>query len=229
MSVTTIAFDAYGTLFDTGNGSVAATREILSRCEAMHDPAEVYSKWKACHEGLVAALENFESEEVIFRKGLEQVFREYGIEGDPCEAVRVMLATLGRRRRFDDASACIDWCRRRFQVVIASNTDTEPFLKDLSRSGLEVDRWFTSEALGFYKPHPHFYQRMLGALDLMPNQVIFVGDSLRADVQGPKACGMSAVWLNRKGLSLPDAECVVEVKGLAGLPRAILGLEGVEE
>jgi FMN phosphatase YigB (HAD superfamily) len=110
-------------------------------------------------------------------------------------------------------------------TVIASNTDTAPFLKDLSRSGLEVDRWFTSEALRFYKPHPQFYRRMLAALDLRPNQAIFVGDSMRADVQGPKACGMSAIWLNRKGPSSLPAEVVVEVRGLAELPWAIARLE----
>ena len=60
----------------------------------------------------------------------------------------------------------------------------------------------------------------------------FIGDSLGDDVFGPKALGMKAVWLNRKGKiysdsvsSFPtekiyDPDCIIDT--LAKLPEVIV-------
>ena len=46
--VKAVLLDAYGTLFDTGTGSVQAAQEILAR-NGREDlsPAEFYGQWKA--------------------------------------------------------------------------------------------------------------------------------------------------------------------------------------
>jgi FMN phosphatase YigB (HAD superfamily) len=44
------------------------------------------------------------------------------------------------------------------------------------------------------KPHPEIYHDALRALDLEPQEVVMVGDSLKADVAGAQALGMIAVW-----------------------------------
>ncbi len=126
---------------------------------------------------------------------------------------------------FADALPCVQWVRERFHVVIASNTDTAPFEKDLHRNGLVVDRWFTSESLRAYKPHREFYDRMLKHLGRQPQEVVFVGDSIEADVIGPKACGMSAIWLNRKQSCGPDVKDLIEITGLAQIPDALASVQ----
>jgi FMN phosphatase YigB (HAD superfamily) len=52
-----------------------------------------------------------------------------------------------------------------------------------------------------------------------------VGDSLRNDVDGPMAAGLSGIWLNRTGESRPaDREDLVEIGDLHALPGALAGL-----
>ncbi len=55
--VKAVLLDAYGTLFDTGTGSVQAAQEILAR-NGREDlsPAEFYGQWKALHHRLMEEL-----------------------------------------------------------------------------------------------------------------------------------------------------------------------------
>lgn len=229
MAISTIVFDAYGTLIDTADGSVRATREILRRRGSRLDATEVYARWKRHNRELEATSPAFQLEEVIFAEGLRRVYGEYQINGDPGDDVGVMLATLGVRNAFADARPCVEWCRERFHVVIASNTDTAPFEKELRRNALAVDRWFTSESLRAYKPQRDFYERMLQGLGRVPGEVVFVGDSIDADVIGPMACGMWAIWLNRKDASRPDIANLIEIRELGQIAEALATLQGNAE
>ena len=47
--------------------------------------------------------------------------------------------------------------------------------------------------LGYRKPHPLIYERALQALQVRPEEAVFVGDRLDADVEGPAALGMRTV------------------------------------
>lgn len=93
---------------------------------------------------------------------------------------------------------------------IGSVTDTKPLLQDLSRNRITVSRVFTSESIQVYKPQPEFYKRILASLGFAPGEVLFVGDSLNEDIQGPQRAGMRACWINRKndsaGQIRPDFE-----------------------
>jgi FMN phosphatase YigB (HAD superfamily) len=56
-----------------------------------------------------------------------------------------------------------------------------------------------SYEIGAFKPQPDIYRAALDIVDLPPAQVLFVGDTLRADVEGPIAFGMKAAHIDRKG------------------------------
>jgi FMN phosphatase YigB (HAD superfamily) len=55
------------------------------------------------------------------------------------------------------------------------------------------------------KPRPEIFDEVARALDLAPDEILHVGDSLEADVAGAGACGMHTVWLTRQ-VSDPDAK-----------------------
>lgn len=54
-------------------------------------------------------------------------------------------------------------------------------------------RWSAADA-GYLKPHPEVFRTALKELNLTPKEVIFVGDSLPADIVGAQTIGMRAVW-----------------------------------
>jgi putative hydrolase of the HAD superfamily len=51
---------------------------------------------------------------------------------------------------------------------------------------------FSSE-VGLRKPHPAIFERALDALDVEPEQALFVGDRLFEDIRGAAELGMTTV------------------------------------
>ena len=80
--VKAVLLDAYGTLFDTGTGSVQAAQEILAR-NGREDlsPAEFYGQWKALHHRLMEELPSFRTEARLYAQGLAMLYRQYGFPG----------------------------------------------------------------------------------------------------------------------------------------------------
>lgn len=50
--------------------------------------------------------------------------------------------------------------------------------------------------VGAIKPEPAIYAHVLDGLQLDPGKVLFVGDTARADIEGPQAAGMRAVHVD---------------------------------
>ena len=72
-----------------------------------------------------------------------------------------------------------------------------------------------------YKPQKAFYEKILAALSLQPEEVLFVGDSLTDDIFGPKQVGMKTCWVNRKGQEMPTPPPDYVVTDLTGLPAIL--------
>ena len=62
-----------------------------------------------------------------------------------------------------------------------------------------LDAYILSYEVGLAKPDPAIFQRVCDALGCAPGEVVFVGDSKRCDVDGPRAFGMQARHLDRRG------------------------------
>lgn len=222
-----ILLDAYGTLFNTGTGSVDAAAQILSR-NGRPDipPAAFYARWKALHHQLMAQLPDFHTEARLYAMGLSILYREYGLPGDPARDVEAMLAIQGTRVAYPDVRPALEALAPRYTLCVASTSDTAPLREDLARAGLPVARVFSSEDLACYKPNPGFYRAILQAVGAAPEEAIFVGDSLSDDVKGPQRVGIKACWVNRKGAKVGDARPDWTITSLGELPALLTTLDG---
>lgn len=196
-----LIFDAYGTLFNTGTGSVDAAGRILSKRGRDDISAkEFYSRWKQFHKMHMDADGEFLSEAEIYHLDLKKLYREYGIDGDADEDINIMLSLQGTRPAFAEAAEALETLHEKYMICIGSTTDTEPLMRDTRRSKIPVDRVFTSEMMKVYKPKPEFYLTILNSLDIKPEEALFVGDTPDNDVTGPQRVGMKACLINRKGI-----------------------------
>lgn len=212
-----VVFDAYGTLISTGTGSVEAAQKILDLHGSSISAKTFYADWKQYHREHMDHLTQFVTEETIFRWDLEKLYVQYDLPGKAAEDVGIMLNTLGNRMAFPESKEVVERLKRSVTVCIGSTTDTEPLMRDLARSGVTVDRVFTSEGLRVYKPQKAFYEKILAVLSLHPEEVLFVGDSLTDDVYGPRQVGMKICWVNRKGQPSPIPPPDYEVADLRGV------------
>jgi 2-haloalkanoic acid dehalogenase type II len=218
-----IIFDAYGTLIDTGDGSIQSVKEILGKNNKDMDAKTFYQRWKYYHKKHIDSLKTFIKEEDIFLMDLTALYKEYEIAGNPENDVKIMLNTLGKRIAYPETNFVLDVLRQKYKLFIGSTSDHAPLMNDIKRNGIRVNKVFTSEYLKVYKPQKEFYQLILDEIKVQPDEVIFVGDSLADDISGPASLGIKTIWINRKNLKYDPTEFrpLCEIHTLSQLPVVI--------
>jgi FMN phosphatase YigB (HAD superfamily) len=82
-----------------------------------------------------------------------------------------------------------------------------------------------SDAVGAYKPSAAAFGLLEAALGVAAADLWYVGDSPLADIDGARAYGLRAVWVNSNGHAYPPelAPPSVQIKHLEELPAVIRG------
>ncbi len=95
----------------------------------------------------------------------------------------------------------------RYRLAVVSNFDYSPTCRGiLEREGI-ADLFETiviSDEVGWRKPKPVIFETALRRMGLGPDEALFVGDRVDADVIGARGVGMPAVWINREAERLPE-------------------------
>ena len=132
--------------------------------------------------------------------------------GQPLPALAEALA-----RRCDEAARqCIDEARpvleelsARYPMMLVSNFygNIDSVLR-----AYDVRRYFKgvieSAVVGVRKPNPTLFRLGVDVLELPPEEVLVVGDSLKKDIIPALSLGCTAIWLKGKGWTPDeDAQC----------------------
>lgn len=103
----------------------------------------------------------------------------------------------------------------RFKVGLISNFDSriEEILVALNLS-IWFDSVVFSSRAGVAKPHPGIFQRALAELEVQPEQVLHVGDSVPKDYEGARRTGMQALLMDRSGAERDSSRAVDTISSL---------------
>ncbi|MGH7932902.1 MAG: HAD family hydrolase [Candidatus Binataceae bacterium] len=73
------------------------------------------------------------------------------------------------------------------------------------------------------KPNPRIYRLILEMLKLAPHEVLFVGDTPREDVAGPRSAGMKTAWISKGMPAVPEGIPAPDfiIRDLAELPAVL--------
>ncbi|MBL6278620.1 HAD family hydrolase [Micromonospora fiedleri] len=222
-----VVFDADETLLDlrpavTG-GLVTVLDEMRRRTPAAAEVslADLESDWGAVFGDLASA-----PVREIRRAALARSLARAGLDDHLDELAELFFARrFALTRPFPDVLPALATLRQRWMLGFATNGNSRA-----ERCGLAGE--FTFEVYAHEnglpkKPAPEFYARVCEAAGATPAQVVHVGDNLAFDVVAAQRAGLRAVWLNRRGESLPpDVLPDAAVCSLAELPAVLVGLSG---
>jgi putative hydrolase of the HAD superfamily len=109
-------------------------------------------------------------------------------------------------------SAFYDYCRiipgteemletlqSRYSLGLLSNFTHGPAAREiLKRTGLipYFKTILISGELGFRKPHPLVFQKLIEQLGTDKNQILYIGDDPAPDIHGAQAAGLQPIWSN---------------------------------
>lgn len=104
---------------------------------------------------------------------------------------------------FEDALPALEFLAGRYPLVALSNGNA-----DLERIGLShfFRAAICAREFGVGKPDPRIFHAASGAVDLVPEDVLHVGDDATLDALGALNAGMQAAWLNRSDALWPHEQ-----------------------
>lgn len=136
---------------------------------------------------------------------IEVFCQELGLEHLAPIVRRELDAEISALELFDDVLPTLKLLRGRcFRVGLCSNLAAPygPAVHDLLP---DLEAHIFSYQVGAVKPEPAIYETVCRAMRCRPRDVLFIGDSQRADFEGPTAFGMQARHLDREaGQCLTD-------------------------
>lgn len=105
------------------------------------------------------------------------------------------------RRRVDGALEVLDLIARERPVAVVTNNTVAEQTEKLATFGLApfVCALVTSQEIGASKPDGRIFAAALQRVGCAAGDAVMVGDSWVHDVEGARAAGIAAVWLDRDG------------------------------
>jgi putative hydrolase of the HAD superfamily len=124
-----------------------------------------------------------------------------------------------------NAKAVLEGLHGKYKLGIISNFAIPECVYKLLRND-QLDRFFdvvvVSGAVNKRKPSPEIFKSTLRLLDVSATETIFVGDTIDADVEGPKAIGMKTIYIERRPQKASEKFCPDQtIKSLSELPLVI--------
>ena len=124
-----------------------------------------------------------------------------------------------------NADKMLQMLHGKYKLGIVSNfAIPECVIKLLERHGLAgfFDVVVVSGAVNKRKPSIEIFKHALETLGVKAQEAVFVGDTVDADVQGPKAAGMRTIYIERRPQKEAKTACPDQtIKNLKQLPKAI--------
>ena len=216
-----VTFDAFGTLIDTGRDVlIHVARAVCQDHRPSLAPETLLETWDRFFFG--AEYDEFQNLATTTEDSLARAMADHGIEGDPEPYVEMLERMWSHAKAYPETArvlARMDGLPR----AVVSNAD-DAFLKEILRkNALTFDHVVTSEGVRAYKPRARIFEVALGRLGAEAGEVVHVGDSLTADVEGASRLGLRRVWVNRAGVvrGTSDPRPDHEIADLTPLPALI--------
>lgn len=208
-----IFLDFYGTLFYEDDEIIAKIiQEISLKSPDSPTNSEIAVYWWNSFRNL---FENSCGKSFSTQRKLEQVSIEDTIAHFRCEKTQdslseMLFAYWQKPPIFDDTMTFLNQVS--VPVCIVSNIDRIDIECAIKYYNIDIKNIVTSEDARSYKPRPEIFRKALEEMQIVPEQVLHVGDSLTSDVAGAQNIGIKACWLNRKRRHnkseiKPDYEC----------------------
>lgn len=226
-----IFYDSKNTLWDWDEVWIDACRELLAKYKSDIDPREFRRVWayRNTGENHRIAFGKFRSFTDTLRESLDLAFKQFGMKGDPNDAV-FMTKRWKDVQPFPDTIAAFRRQKELVKVLCYSNVETEYLDSMVDKLG-DARPHFVGDMdkSGCCKPSPRAYKWVLDTagrdlnVKLDYSNVIYCAGP-QWDVQGAMALGMKGCWVRRPHRTTPQPEGVTPdyiVDDLHGLTKIV--------
>ena len=201
--ITHVFFDLDHTLWDFERNSAMTFEKIFSELKIdlnLDDFLAAFEEinhhyWKLYREDKI-------SQKELRYKRLIKTFQVIDYEFDPTKidsiSNKYILHLSTFSNLFEGAISLLEKLKVKYQLHVITNGFEMVQHNKINNSGLSsyFKNIFTSEKVGYKKPHPIIFEYALEQTNALANNSIMIGDSLEADILGALNIGMQAIHFN---------------------------------
>jgi 2-haloalkanoic acid dehalogenase type II len=199
-----VFLDFYGTVVHEDGVVINIVSERIYQTGNVVDKAQIGTFWWNEFKNMFINSygETFRTQRELEYQSLVNTIQHFQSTEDAEEISDFMFEQWIKPPIFDEAKEFFEQCP--VPIYIVSNIDAEDIKEAIEFHGLEPAGVFTSEAARSYKPRKELFELALKETNLLPNEVVHIGDSLYSDIKGASALGINAIWINRFGKKVPE-------------------------
>ncbi|NLB89853.1 MAG: noncanonical pyrimidine nucleotidase, YjjG family [Clostridiales bacterium] len=194
--------DADGTLFDFHAAESQALKNTFFHFQVAdtQEHRALYQMintnlWTQYEKGLITQKE-------IENQRFEDWYKEiYGVSGKGMEIEEYYIQQLGKGTQLlFGAQAFVEKISEYMPIEIVTNGITCVQVNRLQSSAIakNIQGLWISEEIGMAKPHPKMIHLAIEKYSIDKKKVIFLGDSLQADIGAANNAGIDSIWITRE-------------------------------
>jgi HAD superfamily hydrolase (TIGR01549 family) len=202
-----VLFDLYGTLIITDGNTERAWLAELYRCLGKFGLNQSQEDFAVACRGFFSSEEPEKQKDglTVYERRLKRACAALGIniddEGIRYTAKSSVEAANNNCRLDPECHPVLSALRKRFVLGLISNYDHAPFVRTMLHR-LDLARYFStvviSEEAGIKKPAPAIFELALQEINLRPEEVVYVGDSIIDDIAGAINAKITPVLIQRE-------------------------------
>ena len=133
------------------------------------------------------------------------IFSHLNMVADGHKMEEEFLSNLNHyAQKIEGAKELLEYLSSKYIVCTASNAPEAQQIARLELSGLNryITHQFISSRVGVNKPDSKFFEYCMSHLEgINKDEVIMIGDSIRADIEGAKNFGIKTIWFNKDNIT----------------------------
>lgn len=198
-----LTFDVYGTLIDWEPSIISLFQSVADQYQLALSREQLLLEFDSARAQLQRIRPALLYPEVL-RQAYAQFCQRYEIPIDDTQG-DMFANTVMLWPAFADARQTLAYLRQHFKIGLLSNIDNRSLAYSTRKLDLNADVVVTAENVAAYKPdHRHFAEAfaLFEAQGIRKDEILHVGQSLRADVIVANQLDVRCAWIKRPGRSL---------------------------
>jgi 2-haloacid dehalogenase len=198
-----LTFDVYGTLIDWEPSIISMFQSVADQYHVDLSREQLLLEFDRARAQLQRVRPALLYPDVL-RRAYDEFCERYDIPINDAER-EVFANAVMLWPAFPDAKEGLAYLQSYFKIGLLSNIDNHSLSFSTRKLNLVADVIATAESVAAYKPdHDHFKSafRSFGELGITRDEILHVGQSLRADVIPANELGIKSAWIKRPGRSL---------------------------
>ena len=195
-----VLIDIDNTLLDFNRCASFSMRKAFKDV-GLKAPDNLETEFHKVNNALWLGIENGNvTKEELHDNRWNMILKNIGIEYDGIILEKLFRKYLDESHEtIDGAPELVRYLSERYRVFAASNAFYSQQTNRLKLSGMAdyIEDVFVSEKIGFEKPTKEYFDKCFEIMGNPPkNEVIIIGDSLSADIEGGIHYGIKTCWFN---------------------------------